>query len=54
MADLTSLDAPINAETLIKEARAAREQKAADQVATYVRAALSSFKSPVKTINTDE
>ena len=45
---LTPLEAPINAEILIEEARKAREQQAADQVAAHVRAVLSRLKCRIQ------
>jgi hypothetical protein len=45
MTDLTPPDFPINTETLIGEARAARKRQADEQVATHIRGVLSRLKS---------
>ena len=45
MADPTPPDFPINTETLIVEARAARKRQADEQVAAHIRGVLSRLKS---------
>jgi len=45
MTGLTPPDFPINAETLIGEARAARERQADEQVAAHIRGVVSRLKS---------
>jgi hypothetical protein len=45
MTDLTPPGFPINPETLIGEARAARERQADEQVAAHIRGVLSRLKS---------
>jgi hypothetical protein len=45
MADPTPPDFPINTETLIGEARAARKRQADEQVAAHIRGVLSRLKS---------
>jgi hypothetical protein len=45
MTGLTPPDFPINAETLIGEARAARKRQADEQVAAHIRGVVSRLKS---------
>jgi hypothetical protein len=45
MAGLTPHDLPINTETLIEQAREARERQADEQVAAHIRSVLSRLKS---------
>jgi hypothetical protein len=45
MTDLTPPDFPINPETLIGEARTARERQADERVAAHIRGVLSRLKS---------
>jgi hypothetical protein len=45
MTGLTPPDFPINAETLIGEARAARERQADEQVVAHIRGVVSRLKS---------